>query len=106
VAGPRQRLIRCACGRSRREAAGLTFLLGARTPGNVILQGVQGEALITQGSRIVAHVPLGPGTFVTGTSSAYPILTPRERPREGTVYRIRAFLRYASGIARLDTRVR
>ena len=106
IPGPRHPLIQFTGARSRREPAGLTFLLDARNPGNVILQGVQGEALITQGSRIVAHVPLGPGTFVTGTSIAYPILTPRERPREGTVYRIRAFLRYAGGIARLDTRVR
>jgi hypothetical protein len=43
---------------------------------------------------------------VTGTSIAYPILTPHERPREGTVYRVRAYLRYAGGTARLDTLVR
>ena len=74
IPGPRHPLIQFTGARSRREPAGLTFLLDARNPGNVIL--------------------------------AYPILTPRERPREGTVYRIRAFLRYAGGIARLDTRVR
>jgi hypothetical protein len=65
-----------------------------------------GGLLITRGSRIVARVSLGPGTFVTGTSIAYPILTPRERPPQGTVYRVRAYLHYAGRTARLDTLVR
>jgi hypothetical protein len=104
--GPRHPLIQFTGARLERQPAGLAFLLDARNPGNVILQSVAGSALLTRGSRVVAHVPLGPGTFVTGTSIAYPILTPRERPRQGTVYRVRAYLRYAGGIARLDTLVR
>jgi hypothetical protein len=104
--GPRHPLIRFTGARLERQPAGLAFLLDARNPGNVILQNVAGRALITRGSRVVARVPLGPGTFVTATSIAYPILAPRERPRQGTVYRVRAYLRYAGGIARLDTLVR
>ena len=104
--GPRHPLIRFTGARLERQPAGLAFLLDARNPGNVILQNVAGRALITRGSRVVTRVPLGPGTFVTATSIAYPILTPRERPRQGTVYRVRAYLRYAGGIATLDTLVR
>jgi hypothetical protein len=106
IAGPRHPLIQFTGARLEHQPAGLSFLLEARNPGNVILQSVAGKALITRGSRVVARVPLGPGTFVTGTSIAYPILTPREQPREGTVYRVRAYLRYAGGTARLDTLVR
>lgn len=106
ISGPRHPLIRFTGAELQRQPAGLTFLLLARNPGNVILQGTNGRAWITQGQRTVAAVPLGPGTFVTGTSIAYPIPTPRERPREGTVYRVRAYLKYAGGIAWLDTLVR
>jgi hypothetical protein len=106
VPGPRHPLIRFTGAEVQRQPAGLTFLLLAHNPGNVILQKTHGRALITDGRRTVAVVSLGPGTFVSGTSIAYPIPTPREQPREGTVYRVRAFLRYAGGIARLDTLVR
>jgi hypothetical protein len=104
--GPRHPRIRLTGADIKREPAGIAFSISGRNPGNVILQGVHGQALITQGRRVVARAPMGPGTFVTGTSIAYPIPTPREQPREGTVYRVRAFLRYRGGIARLDTRVR
>ncbi|TMK96908.1 MAG: hypothetical protein E6G34_13765 [Actinobacteria bacterium] len=106
VPGPRHPLIRFTGARLERQPAGLAFLLEARNPGNVILQNVAGRALVTRGSRVVARVALGPGTFVTGTSIAYPILAPRERPPQGTAYRVRAYLRYVGGIARLDTLVR
>jgi hypothetical protein len=104
--GPRRPLIQFTGARLKREPSGLTFLLNARNRGNVILQNVQGSALITRGHRAVARARLGPGTFVTRTAIAYPILAPRERPREGTVYRVRATLRYAGRTARLDTLVR
>jgi hypothetical protein len=106
IPGPRHPLIQFTGARLEHQPAGLSFLLKARNPGNVILQSVAGRAVISRGSRVVARAPLGPGTFVTGTSIAYPILTPREQPREGTVYRVRAYLRYAGGTARLDTLVR
>jgi hypothetical protein len=105
IPGPRHPLIQFTGARLEHQPAGLSFLLEARNPGNVILQSVAGRAVITRGSRVVARAPLGPGTFVTGTSIAYPILTPHERPPEGTVYRVRAYLRYAGGTARLDTLV-
>jgi hypothetical protein len=104
--GPRHPVIHFTGAQVHRQPAGVTFTLDARNPGNVILQNVAGSVQITKGGRVIARVPLGPGTFVTGTSIAYPIPTPRERPRQGTVYRIRAYLRYAGRIARLDTLVR
>lgn len=106
VPGARRALIRFAGASLARDPAGLTFLLHALNPGNVILQGVSGSALITRDGHVVAHQPLGPGTFVTATTIAYPILTPHEFPPQGTIYRVRAYLRYAGGIARLDTLVR
>ena len=78
----------------------------ARNTGNVIVQNVYGTALITRGRRVVARIAMGPGTFVTGTAIAYPLPTPREQPREGTVYRVRAVLHYSGRIVRLDTYVR
>jgi hypothetical protein len=104
--GPRHPLIQFTGAQLRREPAGVTFLLDARNPGNAILQNVRGRALITRGRRVVASVRLGPGTFVTNSSIAYPILTRREHPSQGTVYRVRAVLRYAGRVARMDTRVR
>ncbi len=104
--GHRTPAIRFSGAGLQRQPAGLVFLLDARNIGNVILQNVQGGALITRGRRVVARLPLGPGTFVTGTSIAYPVPASQEQPREGTVYRVRAYLRYAGGIARLDTLVR
>jgi len=106
VPGPRSPLIRFTGARVAREAAGVTFYLSARNPGNVVLQDVRGKQMVTQGDRVVASGPIGPGTFVTGTSIDYPVLTPREHPQEGTEYRVRAFMRYRGGIARLDTTVR
>ncbi len=106
VPGPRHPLIRFTGAEVQRQPAGVVFLLLARNPGNVILQDTHGQAVISEGRRTVASVALGPGTFVTGTGIAYPIPTPRERPHEGTVYRVRAYLRYAGGVAWLDTGVR
>jgi hypothetical protein len=104
--GPRHPLIRFTGARVEQEAAGVTFYLSARNRGNVILQDVKGSQLITRGEQVVAKGPMGPGTFVTGTSIDYPVLVPREQAREGSEYRVRAVLRYRGGIARLDTLVR
>ena len=106
VPGPRHPLILMSGARVGRDPSGLSFSIFARNAGNVILQNVSGTALITAGQRVVARVPLGPGTFVTGTSIAYPIPTPREHPIEGTGYRVRVVMRYPGGIARLDVRLR
>jgi len=106
IPGPRRPLIRFSGAQLERRPAGVTFLLDAANRGNVILQNVHGAVLITSGSRVVTSAPLGPGTFVTHSSIAYPILTAGEQPREGAAYRVRAYLRYGGGIARLDTRVR
>jgi hypothetical protein len=106
VPGPRHPLIRFTGARVEREGAGVTFYLSARNKGNVVLQDVKGGHLITEGNRVVSRRSIGPGTFVSGTSIDYPVLTPREHPREGTEYRVRAVLRYRGGVARLDTLVR
>jgi hypothetical protein len=106
VPGKRRPKIEFTGARAERQPSSLVFLLDARNRGNVILQNVAGKALVTRGRRVVANVQLGPGTFVTRSSISYPVPTPRERPREGSVYRVRAYLRYAGGIARLDTLVR
>jgi hypothetical protein len=106
VPGPRNALIRLTRARIEREPAGLTFYLDARNEGNTIVQNVRGYLLVTRGHRVVARTPIGPGTFVSGTSIAYPLLVPREQPREGAVYRVRALMRYSGKVVRLDTRVR
>jgi hypothetical protein len=88
-----------------RQPAGLTFLVRARNPGNVILQGVHGYVRITSAGHTVASTPIEAGTFVAGTSIAYPVTAFREIPTQGTHYRIRATLRYPGGVASLDTTV-
>lgn len=89
-----------------REPAGVTFKVHGRNTGNVILQNVRGEATISDGDDVVAEQKMGPGTFVTDTSIAYPILVPSLSPEQGTAYRVQAFLRYPGGIARIDRVVR
>jgi hypothetical protein len=106
VPGPRSSLIRLTSARVDREPAGLTFYVNGRNEGNTVLQNVRGHLLITRGHRVVGRTAIGPGTFVSGTSIAYPLLTPREQPREGAVYRVRAVMRYSGKVARLDTKVR
>ncbi|HWD10864.1 MAG TPA: hypothetical protein VG366_03410, partial [Solirubrobacteraceae bacterium] len=53
--GPRHPLIAFTGARLEHQPSGLAFHLDARNPGNVILQNVAGEALITRGSRVVAR---------------------------------------------------
>jgi hypothetical protein len=103
--GPRRPLIQITSARIAREPAGLAFYLHARNAGNAILKDVRGWVLITRGRRVVARTKIGPGTFVTGTSIDYPVLVPREQPREGASYRVRALMRYHGGIARFDNQV-
>ena len=103
--GPRAALIRFSGASVDRVPSGLTFYLDASNLGNVLLTNVYGSALITHGNQVVARVPLGPGTFVNGTSVAYPILVPRLEPAEGTVFRVRALLHYGAATAYLDTLV-
>jgi hypothetical protein len=105
VQGPRHSLIQITSARIAREPAGLTFYLHARNAGNVILKNVRGWVLITRGRRTVARRAIGPGTFVTATTIDYPVLVPREQPREGAFYRVRALMRYRGGVARFDNKV-
>src|SRR5579884_1521063 len=74
VPGPRHPLIRFTSAAVVRQPGSLAFLLYARNAGNVILQGAHGQTTISRAGRTVVHTPLGPGTFVTGTAIAYPVL--------------------------------
>jgi hypothetical protein len=105
VPGPRDPLIRFTGAQVERQPGGVTFLLLARNPGNVILQGVHGFVRIWRAGHVVLARPIGSGTFVTSSRIAYPVPAFQQTPRQGTRYRITAWLRYAGGIARLDTGV-
>ncbi len=100
--GPRHPLIKLTSVDLVREPAGVTFLIHGRNSGNVILQNVHGMATVSDGGKVVARRKLGPGTFVTGTSIAYPLLVPSLQPSEGTSYRVQATMRYPGGTARID----
>lgn len=105
VPGPRRAHIHFTGARVMRWPASVVFLLSASNDGNVILKNVYGSARVTQGSRQVRSMTIPPGTFVSHTSIQIPLSTPREHPKAGTVYRVRAKLVYSGGIAYLDTYV-
>lgn len=106
VPGPRHPRIRFHGASVGFEPGGVTFRLRARNHGNEILRKAHGSATISRrGSRVVV-ARMGPGTFVTRSAIRYPITAARQHPRAGTVYRVRAILRYHHGVARLDTLVR
>jgi Bacterial protein of unknown function (DUF916) len=100
--GPRHPLIRMTGVKLTREPAGVTFSILARNGGNVILKNVVGSATVSDGSKKVFTRKLGPGTFVTGTSIAYPLLDTTLTPQEGQKFRVQAVLHYPGGTARLD----
>jgi hypothetical protein len=106
VPGPRHRAITLTGAQLHRTPAGLTFYLLGRNRGNEILRNVTGRVRITQRGRTVATASIGPGTFVTGTSIAVPVLVRGALPVEGTTFAVSASMRYHGGIARLSRRVR
>jgi hypothetical protein len=103
--GRRRPLIQFTGASVKRDPAGLSFLLDAGNPGNVILQGVHGWARVTRGKRTVAHTPIGPGTFVRGTSIQFPLRALHETPSQGTTFHVSALMRYRGGVARLEQNV-
>jgi hypothetical protein len=103
--GPRIPIVTFSGATVSREPSGLVFHVNARNTGNVILTNVHGSVRVTTGSRVVSAATIQPGTFVSGTSISYPLPAPHEEPTPGSSYRVQAVLRYAGGIARLDTRV-
>lgn len=107
--GARHPLILFTGARAAREPAGLSFLLLAHNPGNVILQGVHGWARITSSPGdhrpVIARARIGPGTFVTNTAIAFPVSAPHQTPSQGAVYNIIAVMRYRGGVAWLRTSV-
>jgi len=105
VPGPRRAHIHFTGARVVRWPASVVFLIAASNDGNVILKNVYGDARITQGGRRVMSMTIPPGTFVSHTSIQIPLSTPREHPKAGSVYRVRAKLVYSGGIAYLDTYV-
>src|SRR4051794_23401662 len=80
VPGPRSPLIRLTHATVKREPAGTTFYVYGANAGNSVLQNVRGNILVTRGNHVVARRAVGPGTFVTGTSIAYPVLAQGEQP--------------------------
>jgi Bacterial protein of unknown function (DUF916) len=100
--GPRHPAIHFTGASVTREPAGLAFLLAAGNSGNVILKNVHGWVRVTTGNRQVAKATITPGTFVSGTSISYPVLSRTEQPTPGSSYRIQAALYYQGGVARLD----
>jgi hypothetical protein len=103
--GPRRPKIRFTGAGLQRRPAGLTFLLDAANPGNVILQGVHGHVLITRAGHTVLSRTITPGTFVAHTAIVYPVPAFNQTPAQGTRYAITAWLRYRGGIAWLRTTV-
>jgi hypothetical protein len=103
--GPRHPSIQFTGASLQREPSTLVFFLNARNRGNVILKGVHGTAQVTLGAKQVAAIPLGPGTFVSGTTIAYPVPASHQTPSPGTVYHVTAVLYYPGGVARLSTDV-
>jgi hypothetical protein len=104
--GPRNPEIAFTGAEVERQPAGVTFLVGARNKGNVILKDVEGWIRINRkDGRRVFFEEVGPGTFVTGTSIDISALARKEQPQEGDEFRVRAELRYPGGVAKLDENV-
>jgi Bacterial protein of unknown function (DUF916) len=103
--GARHPAIRFTGAELQRQPAGLTFLLDARNPGNVILQGIHGGVRVTRAGHTILSRAIEPGTFVPSTRIAYPVPAFGQTPSQGTRYRVTAWLSYAGGTARLDTTV-
>jgi hypothetical protein len=100
--GPRHPQIKLTSVGLDREPSGVTFTVKGRNTGNVILKNVKGSATVSEGDNVVARRTLGPGTFVTDTSIAYPLLVSSLQPTQGTAFRVEAVLRYRGGVARID----
>ena len=103
--GPRQPQVKLTGVGLNREPAGVTFTIEGRNTGNVILQNVKGAATVSEGDDVVARRTLGPGTFVTDTSIAYPLLVSNLQPKQGESFEVQALLRYRGGVARIDKTV-
>jgi hypothetical protein len=106
VRGPRSPRLSLTSAAVVRRPAGLTFLVGARNSGNVLLKTVTGTVTVTSDGRTVKRERFGPGTFVTGTAIKLALLARTEQPRAGAEYRVRAVFRSAGGIVTLDRTVR
>ncbi|HEV2997869.1 MAG TPA: hypothetical protein VGX16_02095 [Solirubrobacteraceae bacterium] len=105
VPGRRRSLIRFTGAAVRREPSGMAFELYARNLGNTILQNVHGHVRITRAGHTVLARTISAGTFVAGTSIAYPVPLAHQAPSQPTDYGVIAWLRYPGGIARLNTTV-
>jgi hypothetical protein len=88
-----------------RQPAGVAFLVRMANRGSAILKDVHGAVRVERDGRRVAEQPIGPGTFVTGTSIAFPVPAPSENPAEGTEYEVRAVVHYMGRTARFDETV-
>jgi hypothetical protein len=103
--GPRHPQAKLTGVKLTREPAGVTFSLLARNTGNVILKNVHGSATVSDADGTVTTRKLGPGTFVTGTSIAYPLLVPSLHPTEGETFNVEAVMKYKGGSAHITKTV-
>ncbi len=103
--GPRHPKINLTGVKLTREPAGVTFSILGRNSGNVILQNVHGSATVSDGDGTLTTRKLGPGTFVTGTSIAYPLLVPSLHPDEGATFKVQAVMKYKGGSAQINKTV-
>jgi hypothetical protein len=71
----------------------------------MILKGVHGGVTVKRGAHTILARRIEPGTFVSGTSIAYPVNAFAQHPSQGTRYSVSAWLRYPGGVARLNTDV-
>ena len=105
VPGHRRRRIELTGAGLQQRPGGLEFLLKARNSGNTILSGVHGAVRIEHDGHVVLHRAIPPGTFLAGSSIAYPVPAQHEHPSAGTRFRVKATLVYQGGVAHLDTNV-
>ena len=94
VPGPRHPSLAITSASVRWDPSGLTFHVRAVNTGNAILTGVRGAVSISADGHQVQRVPVGPGTFVTGSSIEIPVLAERARPSSDTKFTVHAQLRY------------
>jgi hypothetical protein len=105
LTGPRRPAVALTNASVTREPSGVAFLVDAANTGNVILKGVHGHIVVRRGRRVVARTVVAPGTFVSHTAIAYPVLGGHEDPTPGTSYHVEAELDYPGGVARLSRTV-
>ena len=87
------------------QPPGPVFIVDVRNPGNAVLRGVEGWITVTRADRRVERVRVYPGTFISHSEIEYPVRATGQRPTPGTIYTVRARLRYPGGATDMITTV-